>query len=83
MRLFIFKITYGEWCPTYDFTRTARTAWFWSARDEAGRACRLISRSGITINLTHGNPLHCADFRVEERPQGGFAISCEHPCAGE
>jgi hypothetical protein len=21
----------------------------------------------------------CTDFRVESRPQGGFAISCEHP----
>lgn len=79
MRVFIFEIAYAERHSTYDFTTTARTAYFWNTRDKADKFCQRISDSGITVDPPFGNRLHCAGFRVEERPQGGFAISCECP----
>lgn len=79
MRVFIFKIAHAERNLTYDFTTTARTAWFWNTCDQADKACQLISDSGITVDLPFWNRLRCTDFRVEKRPQGGFAVSCGCP----
>lgn len=83
MRVFIFKIVYGERRPGYEFTKTAGPAWRWDTREQADQACRLISHDGITIAPPFGSGAPCTDFRAEERPQGGFAISCEHPFAFE
>jgi hypothetical protein len=81
MRLYIYKITRGDKCPIYHFTRTIETAWFWDTRERVDEVCRATSHDGITIEPTLGMSTPCTDFRVEPRPQGGFAISCEHPFA--
>jgi hypothetical protein len=38
-------------------------------------------RGGITVKAPDGTErtAHISDFKIEERPQGGFAISCEDP----
>jgi hypothetical protein len=85
MRLYIHKITKHaeELKPdTYDFTNSIEGAWFWTTLESAERAQHFFSHeSGITINPPFGGSAPCTDFRVEPRPQGGFAISCEHPLA--
>jgi hypothetical protein len=83
MRVFIFKIIYGERHPDYEFTKTAGPAWFWSTREQADRACQQISYDGISVELPLGSRAQCRDFCVEACPQGGFSISCEHPFASE
>jgi hypothetical protein len=87
MRLYIHKITkHGEeFKPDiYDFTKSIEGAWFWTTPESAERAQHFFSHEGgITIRPPFGPSAACTDFRVEPRPQGGFAVSCEHPLAND
>jgi hypothetical protein len=88
VRLYIYKITKHEETQkpdTYDFTKSIDGAWHWLTREPADLACSYLSEGGITIEVPYslGNNAPCTEFRVEQRPQGGFAISCEHPFASE
>ena len=88
MRLYIAKITPPDQekisprpHTTYDFTKFIECAWYWDSKEEAQR---VISFTGyIMVNQPAGNSAYCTDFQVEARPQGGFAISCDHPFADE
>lgn len=85
MRLYIYKITQcaEEQKPfTYDFTKTIESAWVWTTREQAERTRRSIEETGgITVSIPFQPGVSCTDFRVEAKPQGGFAMSCEHPYA--
>lgn len=86
MRVYIYKITkqQQERKPDlYDFTSTIRSAWHWATKDAADRACRLFSEIGIRIELPSGEYALCSEYRAETRPEGGFAVSCEHPLADD
>jgi len=86
MRLYIDKITShaDEQKPdTYDFTKSIKGAWQWTTQGQAEQAQRLFEDIGIVIYPPLGGNAPCTDFRVETRPEGGFAISCEHPFATE
>jgi hypothetical protein len=82
MRLYIYEITShaDEQKPdTYDFTTSIAGAWHWATQGQAEQARRLFEDIGIIIHPSLGASAPCTDFRVERRPEGGFAISCEHP----
>jgi hypothetical protein len=82
MRLYIYTITSHDDKPTtYEFTKFKEGAWHWDMRESAERALDMIlnGSGGITVKAPDGRCDCCTDFRVEPRPQGGFAISCEHP----
>ena len=91
MRLYIAKITppdqeirkksHHDAHTTYEFTKFIKCAWCWDPEEEAQRVSH--SLGGIVVNSTSGNRAYCTDFQVEARPQGGFAISCDHPFADE
>lgn len=53
---------------------------YWDKKEHAERARSLIAKEGITVrNPLTGNAEPCMDFRVEDRPEGGFSISSEVP----
>ena len=81
MRLYIRAINHGENHDTYEWTSAIEAAWDWSTKEETINKCRVIEQGGITVKspVEFGKIGLCTDFRVEPRPQGGFAISCEHP----
>jgi len=85
MRLYIYKITSyadDEQKPdTYDFVKSIKGALHWATQGQAEQVRRLFEDSGIIIYPPLGGNAPCTDFRVETRPEGGFAISCEHPFA--
>lgn len=71
---------------TYEFTKNIEGAWHTSPIEHANRICYLLSfEREITVKNPNGlgQSALCTDFRIEERPQGGFAISCEHPFAND
>ena len=55
-------------------------AMHWDTRERAGHMVS-SERGGITVKAPDGTErtAHISDFKIEERPQGGFAISCEDP----
>lgn len=84
MRLYISRITEGVEGlkpSTYELGKTIEEAWYWQTRDAADRALELVSVVGIDIRPPNGfePKISCSVFRVEPRPQGGFAISCAAP----
>jgi hypothetical protein len=81
MRLYIKTISHGNNHDTYAWTSAIEGAWHWNTKEEAISKCRVIEQGGITVKspIEFGKSGLCADFRVEPRPQGGFAASCEHP----
>jgi len=87
MRLYIHTTTKNvdQREPTYTLTKAIEGAWHWTTLESADRICRFLSQTGITINVQNGfgDSVYCTDYRVESRPQGGFAISCEHPLSAE
>jgi hypothetical protein len=82
MRLYIKTIDHGNTHDTYAWTSAIEGAWNWDTKEQATLARRVIvDWGGITVKspIECGKSGLCADFRVESRPQGGFAVSCEHP----
>jgi hypothetical protein len=82
MRVYIHKITkraLEQEPDLFDFTSAIRSAWYWPTKEDAERASRVFSEIGIRIELSVGECGQCSDYRVEQRPEGGFAVSCEHP----
>lgn len=80
MRGYISKIMYGPDHPEYEFTRSIAHAWFWQSESSATAALAKISHEGIVVNPPWRRcPVDVNDFRIEERPQGGFGISCALP----
>jgi hypothetical protein len=80
-RHYIKTINHENDHDTYEFTQSIEGAWHWETKGEAERnCCAIVERGGITADASPaGIPTRgfCTDFRVESRPQGGFAISCE------
>lgn len=86
MRVYIYKITKRELehkPDLYNFTQTITPAWHWPTKEAAERACRLFSAFGIRIELPTGEHALCREYRVDQRPEGGFAVSCEYPFADD
>ena len=82
MRLFIKGIRRGENHDTFTWTSAVEGAWTWGAEGQADRFLRwTLGWGAITVKspIQFGKIGLCTDFRVEPRPQGGFAVSCEHP----
>jgi hypothetical protein len=85
MRRYIHQITNRahENKPTYDFTKSIEGAWHWTTRESVESDLHVISiaNGGITVESPDGigKSSPCTDFRIESRPQGGFAISCDNP----
>ncbi len=67
----------------YGFTESVERALFWDTSESAELDRSKIDSGGITVKSRDGRIAYCTDFRVEPRPQGGFAISCEHPHASD
>jgi hypothetical protein len=82
MRLYIRSRVNGPRCPEYELVGSSEAAPFWKSKNWVEQMCRLIAQEGITIARpfsTERPP--CSDFQVEQRPLGGFVISCEVPSA--
>jgi hypothetical protein len=82
MRLFIKEIRRVDNHDTFTWTSAIEGAWNWDAEGQATRYLRWILGWGeITVKspTEFGKASPCTDFRVEPRPQGGFALSCKHP----
>jgi hypothetical protein len=80
MRLYIKTIIKGEKRRTYEWVSAIEDAWHWDTQEQADADGTWIEQEGIFVRSTiTGESGFCTDFRVESRPQGGFAISCEHP----
>jgi len=80
VRAYIGKITERKHKQAlYDFKESVEGAWFWTTKEEAESVRQFLSEVGIKVYLPSGNCAPCTDFCVEPRPEGGFAISCEHP----
>lgn len=82
MRLYIKAIDHGDTHDTFTWTSAIEGAWNWNVQEQAARFCRwILGWGGITVEspIEFGKIGLCTDFRVESRPQGGFAVSCEHP----
>ena len=81
MRLYIKTINHGDTHDTFTWTSAIEGAWHWNTKEETINKCRVIEQGGITVRspIDFGKDGICTAFHVESRPQGGFAISCEHP----
>jgi len=82
MRIYIrsIKTNEGNDFPTFEFCKRIEAAMHWDTRERAGHMVS-SERGGITVKAPDGaeRTAHISDFKIEERPQGGFAISCEDP----
>ena len=82
MRVFIYNMAdrseQGK-PPLYEFTRSVEASYLWKERETANWRRRSFEELPIAITTPLGQRLYCEDYRVEERPQGGFCISCLHP----
>jgi hypothetical protein len=84
MRVFIHNITHRwkEGKPElYDFALSAEAALFWPTGEQAEEWRFFMEQFPIAINPPYGQRVCCEDYRVEERPHGGFCISCSYPFA--
>jgi hypothetical protein len=82
MRLFIKEIAREANHNTFTWTSAIEGAWNWDAEGQADRFLRwTLGWGGIAAKspTEFGKIGLCTDFRVEPRPQGGFAVSCEYP----
>jgi hypothetical protein len=82
MRLYIYEINEPvekHKRHTVEFVKAIEGALHWETREAA--EVHLQQFCPITIELPSGSVVHIpfAEFRIEARPQGGFAASCEHP----
>jgi hypothetical protein len=82
MRLYIYKIkepVEKHKRHTVEWVKSIGGAWHWETREAA--EVHMQQFCPITIELPSGSVLLIpfADFRIEARPEGGFAASCEHP----
>jgi hypothetical protein len=81
-RLYIKTISRDDNHHTFAFTSAIEGAWYWNTEEQPTRFFRVIGDwGGISVKspIEFGKSGLCTDFRVESRPQGGFAVSCEHP----
>jgi hypothetical protein len=79
MRLYIRTITHENNRDSYVFTKMIEGGWNWNTYQDAESYLRWTVACGETICHSPFTKVSgvCSDFRVEPRPQGGFAISCE------
>lgn len=80
MRLYIANRTNGPHCPLYYFHEAIESGMHWKNKEWVELVCLLMAAEGITVRQpATGNVEPCTAFLVEQRPQGGFVISCEVP----
>lgn len=81
MRLYIKTISRGNNHDTFQWTSAIGGAWNWNVPEQPGRlCCWIVGWGGIFVKSpVAGASGFCTEFRIEPRPQGGFAVSCEHP----
>jgi hypothetical protein len=78
MRLYIEETNQNS-LDKYEFTKSIEKAHHWeTAQIAETRVKAMVERGPIFVGSAK-----CTCFRVEALPQGGFAISCEHPSAGD
>ena len=79
MRLYICTIIIESNRDKYVYTPEIKDSHSWNTEQEAQNYLRRPVESGETICHSPFTKVSgvCTDFRVEPRPQGGFAISCE------
>jgi len=79
MRLYIKTVSRGNNHDTFELTSTIEGAWNWNVYEQPARFCRwIVGWGGIFVKSPiTGETGFCTDFRVEPRPQGGFAVSCQ------
>lgn len=63
----------------YELTPSIEASYLWKERETADWRRRVFEELGIAITTPCGQRLYCKDYRVEEKPHGGFCISCLYP----
>lgn len=87
MRLYIGHISSSDQRKPefkYDFTESIEDSWQWDKKESAELQLTMILTCGIAAESPgpFRKSAQCTAFQIEPRPQGGFAISCEHPFSG-
>jgi hypothetical protein len=79
IKTFSQKNDHGALHDDYEFTSAIEGAWNWNTKEKAELyRSVVIERGGIVASDPTGARCGpCTDFRVESRPQGGFAVACE------
>ena len=82
MRGYITNVVGDRYAPKiFVFGASINHSWKWDIRKQAENVVIFHGPGGFTVKSPDGSgrSASCIDFLVVQRPEGGFAISCEVP----